>query len=247
MKKLYAMGALAAVLLSSCSTAYQVVETASADVKTNGNAYEFGGEDLTVSYNLWDGAGTIYFNLHNNTDDPLFVDLDRSHLIVNGQSFDYYQDKETSTSSKTGSTRPSYFASTIWTNQMEVSVKSKPKRVIEIPPHSFINVGGLAITEGVKNCGMTKPKSGVSTSPTFTVDNTPLQFRNYVTYSVRQDFGTSETIDNSFYATRVVNLTESAFKGKSKKYKECPDDDFSKEGYEMPYSKAQNIYVKVKQ
>ncbi len=241
------MGALAAVLLSSCSTAYQVVETASADVKTNGNAYEHRGDDLMVSYNLWDNPGKIRFNLHNNTDQAVFVDLDRSHLIVNGQSFDYYNDTETSTSSKTGAARPSYFASTVWTNQMEVAVKSKPKRVVEIPPRSFINVGGLRVLSEMKDCSIGKSKGGVATSQTYTEENSPLQFRNYLTYSFNPNFGNTETIDNSFYAQRVVNLTATAFKGKSKKFKACPDDNFSKQGYEMPYQKPQNLYIRVKQ
>ncbi|WP_439879881.1 hypothetical protein ACSX1A_11970 [Pontibacter sp. MBLB2868] len=246
MKKNYILGILAAVLLTSCSpTAYQVMETASADVKTNGSSYEHVGEDLVVSYNLWDETGKIRFNLYNKSDAPVYVDLDRSHLIVNGQSFDYYNDTETSTSNKSAYSRPAYLASSVKTSQVEVATKIKPKRVVEIPPHSFFSVGGLTITNGIKDCGIGKMKNGVAASESYSSENSPLQFRNFVTYSLNSDFGNPETIDNSFYVQRIVNLTWTALQGKPVKYKDCPDDNFSKQGYELPYSKPQNIRVEL--
>jgi hypothetical protein len=244
MKQTLIIGAFAALMLSSCApTSYQVFETASSDVKTNGSSYQYIGEDLAVDYNLWNESGNMRFKFYNNSDIPIYIDLDRSHLIVNGQSFDYYNDTETNTSNKNSISRPTYLASAIKTNQIEIAVKSKPKRLIEIPPHSFTSVGGLTITNGIIDCSIGKMKNGVAESKSFNTENSPLQFRNYVTYSYDPDFRNIRTIDNSFYAQKVLNLSSLALKGKTMKYKDCPDDSYSKIGYEMPYNKPQNIRV----
>jgi hypothetical protein len=245
MKKLYIISFLAASFLTSCSTSYQVLQTASTDVKATDKTYEHIGKDLNVSYNLWDGNGTIWFSLYNKTNNPLYIDLDRSHLIVNGSSVDYFVDEETvsSTSRTTRSNSPLSYPS-LWTNQHMVT--KKMKKIVEIPPHSQIAVGGRTIlSQALNGCGIIKTGNGVSSTPTFTADNSPITFRNYVTYSKSYTINEPLIIDNSFYVEKILNVTSSAFKGKLNKVKNCPDEKLAQLVSEMPFRKAQNIYISV--
>ncbi|QCR23065.1 hypothetical protein [Pontibacter sp. SGAir0037] len=245
MKNLYFLGVMAATLLSSCSASFQVVETASSDVKTDGKEYVFNTNEVAVHYNLWDGRGNILFNIENKSNSPIYVDLDRSHLIVNGSSVDYYLEEETTTSVKSGAARGSW--GTLWSDQYEVSRKAKMKKVVEVPPQSFITVGGRTIiSEPLSDCGINKIKrGGIASSGTFTESDSPLTFRNYITYSNSYDLASANVVQNEFYVVRVHNMTTSTFNGKTIKEKDCPGE-FSKERAELPFAKPQNIVLKMK-
>ena len=83
------------LLMASChQTYYQVLETLSTDAKINSsnNAYET--NELKVSYNFWSNGGDVYFQLTNKLDVPIYIDWNKSHLIYNGVSYDYWNDTE---------------------------------------------------------------------------------------------------------------------------------------------------------
>ena len=242
MKKLLFITALG-LSFSACNpVAYQVIETKMITSQSQTELPTFENSEIKVDYNFLGGDNEMYYRLYNKGTEPIFIDLDRSHLIVNGQSFDYYQDSEQIKTIKTASTN--FFNYAANTSQFESTVRSKMKKTMQIPPKSFIVVSGPQIVSGrIFDCDLRKVKSKPVTKE-YTQDNTPLVFRNFLTYSFSKDFKSDKSIDNAFYAEKISVMGPSAFNGKFIKLKNCPTDKLTIQRKEMPYSKPQNMVVK---
>ena len=95
---------IATVLLQGCAstTFYQLYKTESDSVKLEKNELLFENEEIKVVFNLWDNYGNSGFLIFNKTDSNIYVDLNKSHLIINGIAETYFQNRtfsETASSS----------------------------------------------------------------------------------------------------------------------------------------------------
>ena len=105
---------LSVLALTSCATAFQQIATISSpQIKlTDSGRYAYQTEDIVVDYNFWAENGQVSFVVTNNLDTDVYVDLGRSFLVVNGMTFDYFQNRTYSTnSSSTTVSSSSYGAS----------------------------------------------------------------------------------------------------------------------------------------
>lgn len=87
------------IAFMSCSTAYQQIAYISSpqmNLQDNGK-YRYIEEDIVVDYNFWAQNGQVSFLITNNSDTDVYLDLTRSFLIVNGMTFDYYNNRTYST------------------------------------------------------------------------------------------------------------------------------------------------------
>ena len=100
--------------LSSCATAFQQIASISSPqmkVQDDGK-FRYDAGDIIIDYNFWAQNGQVSFVITNNSDNDVYVDLSRSFLIVNGMTFDYYQNRTySSNSSSTVVSSSSYGAS----------------------------------------------------------------------------------------------------------------------------------------
>ena len=100
--------------LSSCATAFQQIASISSPqmkVQDDGK-FRYDAGDIVIDYNFWAQNGQVSFVITNNSDNDVYVDLGRSFLIVNGMTFDYYQNRTySSNSSSTVVSSSSYGAS----------------------------------------------------------------------------------------------------------------------------------------
>ena len=101
---------------------------------------------------------------------------------------------------------------------------SKQERITFIPPRSYIN---NTIIYNIKTdyykdwkSGYTQTKEALSSDPktittisskTFTKGNSPLDFRNFMTFSLKEDFSTEFYADNEFYIKEVVSMDQRQF------------------------------------
>ncbi len=263
---------LTATMLSSCSVMYQVIETSSSDAKLEKDSYAFENADLKISYNFWADGGRVYFFVTNKLDVPIYIDWDKSHLIYNGTSYEYWYDsEETNSFYSSASTGSSYtFADAIvnifggsayGSGQSNTSAtsrkvavvassKSKPKKVIQIPPRSSIIVSKFSISKApFYNCDFNLRNTSYRTpnTKTFNKSDSPLSFRNYLTYSSKENFEQSKTIDNEFYISSISFMTDRLFFGKSSARTDCDLNGGKVYGkkYSRPYMKPTNFYIKV--
>ena len=92
--KRYIFITLITLILNGCSTAYfQLYKTQSNDVITSDNGLIFEQPDIKVIYNFWDNFGNSTFLLYNKTDSTIYVDLSKSHLIINSIAYTYFRNR----------------------------------------------------------------------------------------------------------------------------------------------------------
>ncbi|RYE52194.1 MAG: hypothetical protein EOP48_16975 [Sphingobacteriales bacterium] len=251
-------GILTSALLTSCTeNVYQLIQTSS-KVPVKENKYLSNNQDVTLSYDFWQGNGQMTYNFHNNSEKPVYVDLNRSHLIINGLSMDYYQDREQNTTVSQGNSKTYYSrASTERAiNNVNYSTKEKMKQIIEVPPHSYISIGGVNIVSTpIFYCELRNYNYKKNTSVSFTEQNTPINFRNFVTYSSSLDFSQTKTIDDQFWVEKIENMTETNFKTNRKKYKACSKSNAASYdlvearsngsySYDLPFKSPKSFYIR---
>ena len=99
MKKLFFL--LPILALTSCATAFQQIASISSPQMrlSDDGHFAYHDDDIVVDYNFWAQNGQVSFVITNNLDTDVYVDLGRSFLVVNGMTFDYFQNRTYSTNS----------------------------------------------------------------------------------------------------------------------------------------------------
>jgi len=261
---------VSAAVLSGCGhSMYQLIETSPAkasQMENNGTSYET--SELKITYDFWADGGKVDFTIFNKTNSSIYLDWDKSHFILNGLSLEYWTDSEitnsliNSTSSGSSSSATSllnllspssYNTNTTRTyqgkRQVTVSAsKIKPKRIIHIPSHSAIQMSSFAITKTLYyDCDLHLGNSSAkrAAGKSFTSSNTPLSFRNYLTYYTEPSAAKEIVIDNEFFVSKISFLSESSFLGKMQTNKECDINGkkTNAQVYSYPYRKQNNFYI----
>ena len=226
-------------LLSACKSTqyyYQISQTKPVDesiVKSDNddNGYYYQDENCRVAYNFWCEKGDAGFVITNLTDQVLYVMMDKSFFIKNGVSYDYFKNQNTTEVSA---------GKTVVTNE---------NRIIGIAPHASKEISKYFIyTQVYLNCDLDrKPKSKAPATMTFTLQNSPVVFGNYITYKVGNE-GQEVGVTNLFYTNRVTNYLKDDLFFTEKRYN-CPNVSDMKEytqtlirfapttGYFVPYVK----------
>ena len=95
--------------------------------------------------------------------------------------------------------------------------RTSHKPIVAIPPHSYKSISEYSIASDViEDCSVKLfPKKKAPESLTFTEQNTPIKFTNYITYSVGED-GKPIVITIDFYVAGYTNYTNEEIVEKSK-------------------------------
>ena len=63
----------------------------SKDLKMQDNSLLFENADCQVSYNFWSDGGYVSFAFMNKTDKDIFINMNESFLVVNGNAHNYFE------------------------------------------------------------------------------------------------------------------------------------------------------------
>ncbi len=216
------------IIFGACTprTYYQLVETESKDLVKHEDFLSFENDDLQISYNLWGDKGSGDFIVFNKTNKDIFIDLKRSHLITNGFAQTYFQNRiyETPRISFFSAANeeeikeqkkikfPGVTPKTI-TNQAADVVKFNEERIICIPPNCSQFIFGFYLqTELYRDCNLIRfPKIKELSSQEFSYEDSPLKFRNRITYSFSEDITNLKSIENEFRVVKITNYPENSF------------------------------------
>jgi hypothetical protein len=169
---------------------------------------------LKISYDFWANEGKSSMVLENISNQLIYIDLELTHLIVNGNAYSYYSPRTVSISSSNtnGKLEQNLFnsrrySSTQSTQVYEESV-DEPKYVI-IPPHSRKKIEGYNVSQQYKDCQFKKyPKND---SLTFKIQNTPFEFSNLIYYRKNTPDSDPISIKNSFWISQINNFSYTHF------------------------------------
>ncbi len=227
---------LVLVVAASCqSMRFQVVTTKSDTSKSLGSFHVYSNDTISIAYSFWADNGEMSFVIYNKSNRPIYIDWKKSSFIYQGVRQIYWEDKETkvvkgTSASKAGAGKASPFSrfSTVALGFGEfsaVETTKKPERITFIPPKSQFARNSLyelaqsafsmkdARIETVTLTGYSKKQTKIKVKD-FSKDDSPISFRNFITWSTTEDFKEERYVDNVFYVSNVVSMEPNHFWGK---------------------------------
>ena len=245
-KTLAMMVVVACMGLTSCKQLYyQVYDVKSDALKQEDNSLVYENSDLKVMYNLWGVDGSVGFILQNKTDKDLFVDMDKTFFILNGEANDYFKNREYTTSTTEvasmgfGVSQTYWSVNGYWPTQYYVpttasalaklmkgqshGVTTKEKQIVCIPAHAYKVISEYKVSPRfVKTCERTKdfPKR-TATVASYSEGSSPVKFKNRIAYSFDSDCKNLQHIENSFYVSGVTNYSKKAAVEKVREKTDC--------------------------
>ncbi len=206
------------ILFVSCAVTtnyYQVYKVNPENGTLINDKIIFEDKSCSVSYNLWADGGDIGFRIYNKTESDLTIDLTKTFFVLNGISYEYYQNRTFSKSSSTESTLTSYnyphyyywnwnVSKVTGTNSTSFSSSFVEKPQLTIPPKTQINVFEYHVANArYVDCDLLKyPTSKTIKTVKFDKTNSPFVFYNLITYKSKGD---STRMENRFYVSEITN------------------------------------------
>ena len=228
---------LLAVLLAPASCAppisihkyAQIFEAKPADSHTSlqDQQIKFENDTLRIIYYFWADRGVMGFTVFNKMKRPIYVDWRSSSLILNGQKLDYWTDAEY-TSTATLYKTYTYRSPLILPTSSGVSAGSstasstsvRPERVAFIPPQSLTQQAQFYLFPFEPYYFSPNKPAEIETTTSgglqkfayihrFSQEESPLKFRNYVTYKFQEGEGAVFTLDHAFYVSSITEVDTS--------------------------------------
>lgn len=234
---LFVLSVVALFSLSSCSSYYySVLESNDTIGEKNGNRdFVIENDSVFISYCFYGEDAPISITVYNKMDEPLFVDWQRSALIIDDVATSYYREK----APIQGQTESSYSGDAYrWNRNYSITDGysagsfageiALPKGVSFIPPKSKVESTPLRLSnfpfDQIPKDQYTRQKFAKSNSSVvtvrvkkFTEEDTPLAFRSYLSlYTADQDNGKRKysTFESSFYVSQLIktgNVSPASF------------------------------------
>ncbi len=242
---------------------YQLYKVKSKDVTKTENAIIYENNDIKVIYNFWDNYGNSSFLVHNKLNDDIFIDLQNSHLIINGLAKTYFQNRTYEKNSSKSFSHKSYdynnFNSTDFYNTSEESesvsetsntISYTEKKIICIPSKAAKKIIGFKLSNSIyRDCYLFRYPSTNSyyhnpiKTKQFNSNNSPLNVRNIISYGLNRE-NINNKIENDFWVFEITNYPLKEFYGK-KVINDCDKETMHKEKYFL-YKNPGNFYIKYK-
>ena len=210
------VGLVSIVLLLGCST-YQHVRLASTTQQNDQSAFVIENDSLNIIYSFYGQGGPIYMELLNKLDKPFYIDWRKSALIINGQSFSLWKDEArisgTTTEYRIIPERNIAYS----TGNLEGTI-ARADKVTFIPPHSKIIVNSYNLHNQFFNAPeQTGKKMKLNTAEgkreamkfSFTKEDSPLNFRIFLSLSMDESFKKPFQFDNSFWVSDYFTTSAS--------------------------------------
>lgn len=168
--------------------------------------------DLSKSFFVKNGIAYNYFlNREWGNASSSSVQSSNSVAVTTTNTSSYYSAGTGSVSLKfkdpavTNTTTSTGYASTSTSTKSQMR---KEEKIVAVPPHKSKLITEYSISNSlVVDCAMEQYPAEKSKKLTYTKDNSPLKFSNYITYNKGE--GTAETvIENEFYVSSVINYAE---------------------------------------
>ncbi|RNC64682.1 hypothetical protein [Proteiniphilum sp. X52] len=199
------------LLTSGCTTYYySTVQSYEKELLRNQDgSFRTSRNDLSVNYSFKDLGGKVVYEIHNESEDPVFVDWSRSVIIAE----DYAVQLRDNNARFHGdvSTTTFHFSNTNY-SASSGSISGRvvlPQSDLFVPPHSKVVYSPMALSR-ILNLDIPaylyrKRDIGLSSVRfiNFTEEDTPLKFRSYLT--IVNDRDKSQTVfEDVFFISEII-------------------------------------------
>ncbi|WP_460958415.1 putative periplasmic lipoprotein [Spirosoma litoris] len=195
------------IALASCSPTVQVITLRGSNVQPAEEGLIMDNDTLTLRYSFASERGLMHISLLNKLKQPLYVDWKRSSFIIGQNKVDYWYD--VADVSMTGtSSRYSRYTTTSLSGTMAKADKISfipPQTKLEkeqflVVPSGTVQLSGPFKIEREKGKWVETKNVDVKLY-SYSADQSPFTFRNYLTLSTDKDFKTEFAIDTKFWAS----------------------------------------------
>src|SRR5574344_744373 len=126
-------------------------------------------------------------------------------------------------------------AATAATSSTTITKNSRTEQVeVLIPPHSSKTIGDYSIQTGMMHlCDVKETPGSKATGKTFSRDDTPIVFSNYITYILGAESSVRYAVSNEFYVSEIVNVSRKNMETSIHPKDACGKDLPSVKGYSM--------------
>ncbi|MBE9586483.1 hypothetical protein IM792_18690 [Mucilaginibacter sp. JRF] len=227
MKSILLAAAICCGFLASCST-YQlnVINGNAGSRNEKTGEWFFENDSVKISYAFDGRNGPVTVNVYNKLEKPIYIDWQKSALIVDDKAISYVPDQLSLTGTISSATNYFYWGNSNWvlpnataytTGNINANI-TLPKYSTYLPPHTQSSINTLHLKDNrlfvadtayhsvplVKTYGDAVSSEKVKQA-TFNSDNSPFKFKSYLTMFVVNGNETSPaTYQHSFYVSRSV-------------------------------------------
>jgi len=202
----------------SCIT-FQYVTVSSPDIAKNGqNEFVVENDSLRLVYNFSGFNGPIKISIYNKLGVPVYIDWQRSAVIVNDKTVPYVPG-EVKIEGSFSSSYSSYNNRNRGYGERSGNLQATaylPPTVDFIPPRAIINKTTICITAGynarIPDADFPKFKYPVVDGFTVTVKKaafteatSPLRFRSFITYTIGESGARLYTFEHGFFVSEVMS------------------------------------------
>ena len=215
----------------SCTTKFVEVYktgtiTPNITIQKDSAYYLFENDTLKIAYYFWDKSGIFSFTVFNKLDRPIYIDWKKANYFANGNKNEYWNDavisksKSISTSfasiSKYGTSPISnVFGTSVGTS---TTTTTREERITFVAPKTSITKSKFKILSTSKldwNKDVDKVETIRNDNPKkktivyvkkFSPQNSPLILRNFITFSLKEDFSSEFFIDHFFFVKEINNM-----------------------------------------
>lgn len=207
---------LLTLVFGACKSYVQLVNTSSSlPVNTEG-LYMFENDSLILTYGFWGEHGVLSFSIFNKLSVPLYVDWKKSSLINNTTKLNYWSDEQSAVH------RTNIYQYSGIRSESTVSIYHSPERITFIPPNSKYSRASFYIWPGniysekfsKKESVPLYEKSRIMTDlyiKSFSKSDSPITFRNFLTFSFNESFDSEFYVDNEFFVSEIIEMERRHF------------------------------------
>ena len=226
-RMLFVLSVVALFCMSSCSSYYYSVLESNDAVgeKNDDKDFVIENDSVCIYYCFYGEDAPISITVYNKMDEPLFVDWQRSALIIDDVATSYYQENapiqgqtESSSYGDSFSWSRRYSSTDAYSSGSFAGQIALPKGVSFIPPRSKVESTPLRLTnfpfDRIPKGAYTTQKFAKSNSDVvnvkvkkFTEDDSPLSFRSYLSlYTANPENGGKNysSYESSFYVAQLI-------------------------------------------
>ena len=199
----------------SCTT-YRYSTISSPDlVKNDRNEFVVENDSLKLVYNFYGYRGPVHISIQNKMDVPVYIDWQRSAIIVNDKAIPYVSGEMKIEGNFQGSSY-NYQNSGYGVNSGQLQATAVlPPTIDFIPPRAIVNKRPVYVSNlfrtSIPDAAFQRveytPIEGTTYSvkkATFTGATSPIRFRSFITYMIGEPGSKSFAFEHSFYVSDVM-------------------------------------------
>jgi len=252
----------AVLLFASCGTWQYVTVNSSTVSKNEKLEFVIENDSMQLVYNFHGANAPVNITVHNKLNVPMYIDWQRSAIIVNEKANSYVPDKVQIEGAFNGTTStynvPAYRSKTYPYNSGYASTSGSiyaradvPEQIAFVPPQTYVTKTPTGVTSQyihVSDTAYHKIKYKLvegTTVPakkaTFTESTSPLKFKSYLTLIIGET-GKPVVYEHSFYISELLTTTQGIWQANVYRGNQFYVTDYSSTAtYNAPASGKPNV------